>query len=102
MIRRIPNKAAQRASRTVRMIPQSVRVVWRLLRDERVPLGAKLVPVALLALLVFPPEIELDLIFPILGIIGAIVIVAIALKLIIWMSPYDVVREHTERVERDQ
>jgi uncharacterized membrane protein YkvA (DUF1232 family) len=102
MIRKFPSRPQPKKSTWIaRMIPRSLRIVWRLLRDDRVPLAAKIVPLALLLLLFSPPEIEFDLILPLLGILGAIVIIAIGLKLVIWMSPYDLVLKHTRDIDRE-
>ena len=88
-------------SRLVGYLPQFVRVFWRLMKDPRVPLLAKLVPVLALLLMISPPAIELDLV-PILGEIGGLVVGVLAFKILVWLSPPEVVREHVSRIARGQ
>ena len=88
-------------SRLVGYLPQFVRVFWRLMKDPRVPLLAKLVPVLALLLMISPPAIELDLV-PILGEIGWLVVGLLAFKILVWLSPPEVVREHVSRIARGQ
>lgn len=88
-------------SRLVGYLPQFVRVFWRLMKDPRVPLLAKLVPVLALLLMMSPPAIELDLV-PILGEIGWLVVGVLAFKILVWLSPPEVVREHVSRIARGQ
>jgi hypothetical protein len=88
-------------SRLVGYLPQFVRVFWRLMKDPRVPLLAKLVPVLAVLLMVSPPAIELDLV-PILGEIGWLVVGLLAFKILVWLSPPEVVREHVSRIARGQ
>jgi len=88
-------------SRLVGYLPQFVRVFWRLMKDPRVPLLAKLVPVLTLLLMLSPPAIELDLV-PILGEIGWLVVGVLAFKILVWLSPPEVVREHVSRIARGQ
>jgi len=87
--------------RLVGYLPQFVRVFWRLMKDPRVPLLAKLVPVLALLLMMSPPAIELDLV-PILGEIGWLVVGVLAFKILVWLSPPEVVREHVSRIARGQ
>ena len=88
-------------SRLVGYLPQFVRVFWRLMKDSRVPLLAKLVPVLALLLMMSPPAMELDLV-PILGEIGWLVVGVLAFKILVWLSPPEVVREHVSRIARGQ
>ena len=88
-------------SRLVGYLPQFVRVFWRLMKDPRVPLLAKLVPVLALLLMISPPAMELDLV-PILGEIGWLVVGVLAFKILVWLSPPEVVREHVSRIARGQ
>src|SRR5437870_3593083 len=101
MIRRIPSRPARRPSRTARMIPQSLRVFWRLMKDSRVSMLAKMVPGLAFLLMLSPPAIELDFV-PIVGELDWILVAAIALKVFVWLCPADVVREHVSRIARGQ
>jgi len=87
--------------RLVAYLPQFVRVFWRLMKDARVPILAKMVPVLAFALMLSPPAIELDLV-PIVGEIDLLLVAIVAFKLFVWLSPPDVVREHVSRIARGQ
>jgi uncharacterized membrane protein YkvA (DUF1232 family) len=88
-------------SRLVAYLPQFVRVFWRLMKDARVSLLAKLVPVLAVLLMLSPPAIELDFV-PILGELDWLLVAVVAFKVFIWLSPPDVVREHVSRIARGQ
>lgn len=87
--------------RLVVYLPQFVRVFWRLMKDSRVSMLAKLVPVLAFLLMLSPPAIELDLI-PIVGELGWIVVAIVAFKVFVWLCPPEVVREHVSRIARGQ
>jgi len=87
--------------RLVTFLPQFVRVFWRLMKDARVPMLAKMVPGLAFLLMLSPPAIELDFV-PIVGELDWILVAIIALKVFIWLSPPDVVREHVSRIARGQ
>jgi len=88
-------------SRLVIYLPQFVRVFYRLMTDERVPMLAKTVPYMGLLLMVTPPALELDMI-PIVGELDWLVIAYLALKVFIWLCPPDVVREHVRQISRGE
>ena len=88
-------------SRMVAYLPHFVRLFIALMRDSRVSLLAKLVPVLALLLMLSPPAIELDIV-PVLGEIGWLVVGIVAFKLVVWLSPPEVVREHVSRIARGQ
>jgi uncharacterized membrane protein YkvA (DUF1232 family) len=78
-------------------LPQFVRVFYRLMHDERVPLLTKAVPLLGLLVLLSPPLLELDLI-PFIGELDTILVIGLTLKLFVWLCPPDVVREHVARI----
>lgn len=78
-------------------LPQFLLLFYRLLRDNRVPLLTRMVPVLGLLLLIFPPNLEVEMI-PMLGELDALVIILLTLKLFVWLCPPDVVREHVGRI----
>ena len=88
-------------SRLVMYLPQFVRVFYRLMKDERVPMLAKLVPWMGVLLMVTPPALELDMI-PIVGELDWLVIAYLTLKVFIWLCPPDVVREHVSQIGRGE
>ena len=88
-------------SRLVMYLPQFVRVFYRLMKDERVPMLAKLVPWMGVLLMVTPPALELDMI-PLVGELDWLVIGYLSLKVFIWLCPPDVVREHVSQIGRGE
>ncbi len=80
-------------------LPQFVRLFVALLRDRRVPIITKLVPVAGGLFLLSPPELEIEAI-PFLGELDVLLIGYLTLKLFIWLCPPEVVREHVSRIAR--
>lgn len=88
-------------SRLVMFLPQFVRLFYRLISDERVPMLAKMVPAMGLLLMLTPPALELDMI-PVIGELDWIVILYLSLKVFIWLCPPDVVREHVSQIGRGE
>jgi uncharacterized membrane protein YkvA (DUF1232 family) len=88
-------------SRLVMFLPQFVRLFYRLITDERVPMLAKMVPAMGLLLMLTPPALELDMI-PVIGELDWIVILYLSLKVFIWLCPPDVVREHVSQIGRGE
>jgi uncharacterized membrane protein YkvA (DUF1232 family) len=75
---------------------RQVRLAWRLLNDGRVPGWVKLVPVAGLIYLISPIDLIPDLMLPGLGEVDDIVLLLLALKVFVDLSPPGIVREHLE------
>jgi hypothetical protein len=71
------------------------------MKDPRVPLIAKVAPFVLLFLIFSPPELELDMI-PFLGLLGAILLIWLAFRVAIWLTPDYLVREHLNEIEHEQ
>jgi hypothetical protein len=88
-------------SRLVMYLPQFVRLFYRLITDERVPMLAKMVPWMGLLLMLTPPALELDMI-PIVGELDWILIGYLSLKVFIWLCPPDVVRQHVSQIGRGE
>ena len=72
-----------------------VRLTWKLLRDSRVPLWVKGTFLASVAYIVSPLDFVPDAI-PLLGQIDDLGVLAIGMKLLMEMSPAEVVAEHME------
>lgn len=73
---------------------KQARLAWRLLRDARVPGWAKLIPVAGFLYLLSPIDILPEAMIPLLGEVDDVVLLLLAVKLFIDLSPPGVVREH--------
>jgi uncharacterized membrane protein YkvA (DUF1232 family) len=72
------------------------RLVWRLLRDNRVPTLVKLIPVAGLIYLLSPIDLVPDLMLPGIGEVDDIVILILALKTFLDLAPEGIVGEHLD------
>jgi len=83
----------------VAYLPQFIRLFYRLMNDNRVSLLIKGVPLLGLLLLLSPPLVALDLI-PLIGELDVILVIALTLKLLVWLCPPDVFREHVAQIAR--
>jgi uncharacterized membrane protein YkvA (DUF1232 family) len=72
---------------------RQLRLIWRLLKDERVPLFIKAVPVATVIYALFPIDFLPD-IFPPLGQIDDVAALILGFSLFVELAPPDIVREH--------
>lgn len=90
-------KSASDVNETAGMVGgviKQARLAWRLLRDARVPGWAKMIPVAGVLYLLSPIDILPEAFLPLLGEVDDVVILLLAVKLFIDLSPPGVVREH--------
>jgi uncharacterized membrane protein YkvA (DUF1232 family) len=90
-------KSAQDLGQSVSVVGGAVkqaRLAWRLLRDRRVPGWVKLVPVAGILYLLSPIDILPEAILPLVGEVDDVVLLLMAVKLFVDLSPPGVVREH--------
>ena len=67
------------------------RLVWLLMRDSRVPLWLKALPIGSLGYLIFPLDFDA---VPILGYADDLVVVALGFSTFVSLCPADVVEEH--------
>ncbi len=72
---------------------QKALLVWRILRDERVPLGAKLIFPGLAAYLATPIDLVPDFI-PVLGQLDDVLVAGAALWLFARLCPRDILEQH--------
>jgi uncharacterized membrane protein YkvA (DUF1232 family) len=77
---------------------KQARLAWRLWNDGRVPGWVKLIPVAGLLYLLSPIDLIPDLMLPGLGEVDDVVLLLLALKAFVDLSPPGVVREHLEEL----
>jgi uncharacterized membrane protein YkvA (DUF1232 family) len=77
---------------------QQGRLAWRLLNDGRVPGWVKLIPFAALLYFLSPIDLLPDWLLPGLGEVDDIVLILLALKVFVDLSPNSVVREHLENL----
>ncbi|NWF67977.1 MAG: DUF1232 domain-containing protein [Chloroflexi bacterium] len=83
----------------IQSIFDQIQLTWRLLRDERVPLTYKAIPVGALLYVLSPLDILPDVI-PILGQIDDLTIVFAAMRLFEAMAPEAIVNEHKGAIKR--
>jgi uncharacterized membrane protein YkvA (DUF1232 family) len=72
---------------------RNLRLVWRLMGDGEVPLRAKLVPLMVLAYLVFPSDLLPDYILGV-GQVDDVAVILLASKLFVSLCPSAVVQRH--------
>ncbi len=79
-------------------IVHSIRLTWRLFKDDRVPAWPKAIPIAGAAYVIFPLDLLMD---PILGLgqLDDIAIAIMAVKIFIEVCPPEIVQEHREEIE---
>jgi hypothetical protein len=83
----------------VMYLPQFARVFYRLMKDSRVSIVPKLVPVMALLVMLTPPALELDMI-PFIGELDWMLVAFLSFKVFIWLCPPDIVREHVTAISR--
>lgn len=77
---------------------KQARLGWRLLKDDRVPAWVKLIPAAALIYFLSPIDLIPDLALPGLGEVDDIVVLVLALKMFLDLSPPNIVREHLDNL----
>ena len=95
MTKSAPSSELQERAGLVGGLVKQARLVWRLLKDSRVPGLVKLIPVAGLIYLLSPIDLVPDYL-PVLGEVDDVMIILLALKAFVDLSPPGVVREHLE------
>lgn len=78
-------------------VVREVQLAWHLLRDPRVPLWTKLVPLLAVLYLIFPLDIISDL-FAGLGQLDDLAVLVLGVELFISLSPAEVVEELKSRL----
>lgn len=74
------------------------RLAWRLLRDSRVPGWVKVIPIGALIYLLSPIDLIPGLVLPGIGQVDDLVLLLLALKAFIDVSPPGIVREHLQQL----
>ena len=74
--------------------PTYLKLCYRLFRDKRTPLRAKLLVLAALAYVVVPLDLLPDWTAPLFAFADDLVVLALALQIFIRLAPPEVVREH--------
>jgi len=77
-----------------------IRLAWRLMRDDRLPLLVKVVIPGLVAYLLMPLDIIPDFI-PVLGQLDDILLIVIAVAVLMRFTPVRLLEEHLGRLEAE-
>lgn len=96
-----------RLLRLIYHIPNIIRLLWRLLKDPRVPVYKKFLPVTAgiicLLYIIFPFDVLPDP-YPVLGQFDDITIILLLMVPSIWIfirsCPKDIVKEHASRINQ--
>lgn len=83
----------------LRSLVSHLRLAVRLLREPRVPLVKKALPVAAALYLVFPLDVLPD-VLPLLGRVDDLAIALVALQLFVWWCPEGAVAFHRDAIAR--
>lgn len=75
-------------------------IVWKLVRDNRVPLYTKTIPGIVLAYLIIPIDVIPDFL-PLLGQIDDLAILMLALRLFVRLAPGEVVKSYEQQMQTD-
>jgi uncharacterized membrane protein YkvA (DUF1232 family) len=74
------------------------RLAWRLLRDSRVPGWVKIIPIGGLLYLISPIDLVPGFMLPGIGQVDDLVLLLLAMKAFVDLSPPGIVREHLEQL----
>ena len=100
--RRVSSGGMSRKDLGRRIMGLSLRSKARLLvlmvRDERVPMAAKMILPAMILYLAMPLDLIPDFI-PVLGQLDDLLLIALGLGLFLWLTPRAVVEEHLEALQ---
>jgi len=92
-----PNPSAKPNAGVIMSLINRLRLVGRLILDQRVPFYLKAIPFAPLAYLIFPIDFVPD-VLPILGQLDDLGIIVLAFETFIMLCPQEVVQEHQARL----
>jgi uncharacterized membrane protein YkvA (DUF1232 family) len=96
MSKNSPSSDLQETAGFLGGLVRQARLGWRLIRDSRVPGWVKLVPFVALVYLLSPIDLIPDWALPGLGEVDDLVVLVLALKMFVDLSPPGIVREHLE------
>jgi uncharacterized membrane protein YkvA (DUF1232 family) len=85
------------AKKLARAFFEQIRLSWALLRDARVPIRTKLIPLIAIAYIISPLSLIVDAI-PVAGLLANIAVFLLMVALFNHVAPREVVEEHTARI----
>lgn len=80
-------------------LPRTIKLLWRLLKDRRVPLSGKFVFVLALAYLAWPIDLIPDFVFPIIGQIDDVAILLAGVRYLMRATPPQILEEHLAQLK---
>lgn len=86
--------------RSFKTFPFWFKLIWRLLKDRRVPLRLKLIPLLAFIYLVSPLDFLPELFIPIFGYADDFAILFVSFTTFIRLCPQDVVAQHMSEIRR--
>lgn len=98
-----PTEGQMRNARILAHLPNFLRLYWRLFKDPRVGWIPRIVLLAGLAYVLIPIDFLPDILAPLagLGLIDDVVVLILAAKAFIHLSPRSVVEEHVHLIDGD-
>ncbi len=88
--------------RAFRSIPLWIKLIFRLLKDRRVPFRLKLIPLIAFLYVISPIDFIPDLLVPIFGYVDDVAVLFLAFKIFVRLSPRDVVAQHMESLRQNK
>ncbi len=74
------------------------KLIWRLLRDQRVHPLLKILPIGAMIYLAWPLDLAPGMTLPVIGALDDMAILWLGLNLFVELSPADVVQEHRQQL----
>jgi uncharacterized membrane protein YkvA (DUF1232 family) len=96
------NLTAWQVFRLIWHLPNFAKLYWRLFRDPRVPLRAKVILIAAMLYVLDPFDFLPDFLFPFLGMLDDLAVVILAARWFISLCPPDVVQERVRELSQEQ
>lgn len=87
--------------RLLRHLPNFIKLYWRLFKDRRVPLRAKIVLLAAVFYLASPFDLLPDFLHLFLGRVDDLAVLIVGARWFISLCPPDVVQEHVKRISSE-
>ena len=92
------NLTAWQVFRLIWHLPNFAKLYWRLFRDPRVPLRAKVILIVAMLYVLDPFDFLPDFFFPFLGMLDDLAVVILAARWFISLCPPDVVQEQVREL----
>lgn len=93
-----PNLSTWQIIRLLRHLPNFFKLYWRLFKDRRVPLRAKVILVAAALYVLSPFDFVPELLTPLFGVVDDLGVILVAARWFISLCPPDVVQERVSEI----